>query len=438
MSDQPNETPDGASDPNGTALHARMSRRVVMSAGAAVGLGLVAGAAQAQSTNTIEAGKADASASNPGPENTLLQGLNRSADMPPTTDHGSVKQFWQSFSQAHRRIQEGGWARQVNVVDFPISKDIAGVNMKLNAGGIRELHWHAADEWSLMLTGTARITALDHDGRPYVKDLKAGDLWYFPQGVPHSIQGLGPDGCEFLLVFDEGTFSEDDTTLISDWLIHTPRGVVAKNFGVPATALSPFDDIPPSGRYIFQAPVPPAIAEDAAAMSKSHPASTVAFDFAMLDMRPTNEGSFGSVRIVDSRNFVISRSIAMAYVVVKPGAMRALHWHPDADEWQYYVSGQGRMTLFANHSDSRTIDFSKSDIGYVPATLPHYIENTGLDDLVFIEMFKAPVYRDVSLNNWIAALPPELVRQHLGISDSTIAAIPKDNDAVVPPKTMTR
>ncbi len=112
----------------------------------------------------------------------MLQGLDSSADRPPPTDHGSVKQFWQSFSHAHRRIQEGGWARQVNVVDFPISKDIAGVNMKLNAGGIRELHWHAADEWSLMLTGTARITALDDVGNPYVKDVKAGDLWYFPAG----------------------------------------------------------------------------------------------------------------------------------------------------------------------------------------------------------------------------------------------------------------
>ena len=438
MSDHPNETPDAAWDPNGTVAHATMSRRVLMGAGAAAGWGLVAGAAQAQSTNTVQTGESDVSASNPGPENTRLHDLDLSADMPPATDHGSVKQFWQSFSQAHRRIQEGGWARQVNVVDFPISKDIAGVNMKLNAGGIRELHWHAADEWSLMLTGMARITALDSDGNPYVKDVKAGDLWYFPQGVPHSIQGLGPDGCEFLLVFDEGTFSEDDTTLISDWLIHVPRGVVAKNFGVPETALSPFDDIPPSGRYIFQAPMPPAFAEDAAAMSKSHPASTVDFDFPMLDMKPTQEGSFGSVRVVDSRTFVIARNIAMAYVVVKPGAMRSLHWHPNADEWQYYVSGMARMTLFANHSDSRTIDFRDSDIGYVPATLPHYIENTGIDDLIYLEMFKAPVYQDVSLNNWIAALPPELVRQHLGISDSTIAAIPKENDVVVPPKTMVR
>ena len=411
-----------------------LSRRGLVGAGAAAGFGLMGSiAAKAQSRAAIKEGMADASASNPGPDNANLKGMLPDADMPPASDHGSVKQFWSSMSLAHRRVQQGGWARQVNVTDFPISKDIAGVNMRLDAGGVRELHWHAADEWAIMLTGMARITALDDGGRPFVKDVKAGDLWYFPQGLPHSIQGLGPDGCEFLLVFDVGTFSEDDTTLISDWLTHTPREVVAKNFGVGREALRPFDDVPPGGRYIFPAPVPPDLAQDAAAMSRHHPLSPVEFSFAMTDMTPGEQDANGSIRIVDSRNFKVSRNIAAAYVVIRPGALRALHWHPNADEWQFWISGRGRMTLFANHSDARTIDFNPSDIGYVPATLPHYIENTGREDLIYLEMFKAPVYQDVSLNNWIAALPPELVRQHLGLDDATLAAIPKDNMGIVPP-----
>ena len=85
--------------------------------------------------------------------------------IPPSTDHGEVPTFWNSFSTAHRRIQEGGWSRQVTVADFPLSKDIAGVNMRLTAGGIRELHWHDAAEWSIMLSGDARITAIDNDGK---------------------------------------------------------------------------------------------------------------------------------------------------------------------------------------------------------------------------------------------------------------------------------
>jgi hypothetical protein len=52
-----------------------------------------------------------------------------------------------------------------------------------------------------------------------------GDLWYFPGGIPHSLQGLGPDGCEFLLVFDDGSFDEDDTFLITDLFKHIPADV---------------------------------------------------------------------------------------------------------------------------------------------------------------------------------------------------------------------
>ena len=411
---------------------ASVSRRALIGAGTAAGVGLAATAAHAQSMKATQQGQANGSAANPGPENKALSAMNRDSMTPPPTDHGAVPQFWQSFSLSHRRIQDGGWARQVNVTDFPISKEIAAVNMKLNAGGIRELHWHEANEWSLMLTGAARLTALDYEGKPYVKDVKAGDLWYFPEGLPHSIQGLGPDGCEFLLVFDDGKFSEEDTTLLTDWLIHTPRDVVAKNFGVAQESLAPFDRIPPDGRYIFPAPVPPALPQDVAAVTKDGSPSKLAFDFAMLDMPPTKQDGSGTIRIVDSTTFKVSKTIAMAHVVVKPGAMRELHWHTNAAEWQYYISGKGRMTVFANKSDARTMDFAAGDVGYIPVTLPHYIENTGSEDLVFLEMFKAPNYSDVSLNNWLAALPPELVQQHLSLDPKVLASFPKANNGIVP------
>ncbi len=373
-----------------------------------------------------------ANAADPGPENRGLTGINPDALTPPVTDHGGVQSFWQSFSLSHRRIQDGGWARRVNQDDFPIGKDLAGVNMKLNAGGIRELHWHAADEWALMLTGNCRLTAIDLEGRSYVRDVTAGDLWYFPTGIPHSLQGLGPDGCEFLLVFDDGKFSEDNTTLLTDWAIHTPRDVLAKNFGVPEAALAPLGSIPSEGRYIFQAAVPPALDRDQRAAAGDRAMSPSVFNFGLLGMSPTKSTKFGSVRMVDSSNFPAAAKIAAAYVTVKPGGLRELHWHPNADEWQYYVTGQGRMTLFTNMARARTADFAPGDVGYVPQTFGHYIENTGDTDLVFLEMFKTKRYQDLSLNDRLTHLPPELVAQHLGLNASVLAAIPRDNLAIVP------
>src|ERR671936_297302 len=120
------------------------------------------------------------------------------------------------------RVLSGGWAREVTTRELPVAKDLAGVNMRLKPGGIRELHWHQEAEWAYMIAGTARVTAVQPDGSNFLDDVATGDLWYFPAGVPHSIQGL-EDGCEFLLVFDDGGFSEDATFLLSDWFAHTPR-----------------------------------------------------------------------------------------------------------------------------------------------------------------------------------------------------------------------
>ena len=252
--------PNGLSQAGGIFSRRRLLGTTTLAvAGAALAAGQQASAQQPQS---VRIGEHNASASDPGPENEALKALNPNSFTPPPTDRGLPQMFWSSFSMMHRRVQDGGWSRQVNVHDFPISTEIAGVNMRLTAGGIRELHWHKADEWALMLNGNCRLTALNFDGSTFVGDVTAGDLWYFPTGVPHSLQGLGPEGCEFLLVFDDGRFSEDDTTLLSDWMIHTPREVLAKNWGVAKDALDPLKTIPADGRYIFQAPVPPPLEQD--------------------------------------------------------------------------------------------------------------------------------------------------------------------------------
>src|SRR3954468_10434635 len=176
---------------------------------------------------------ADRSKSDPGPANPGLDGQNPDSIWPPATDSKSlVQNFKYPFSFANKRTYEGGWSREVTVRELPVSKTLAGVNMRLTAGGVRELHWHTSAEWAIMLTGTARITAIDAEGKSFVADVAKNDLWFFPSGIPHSIQGLGPDGCEFMLVFDDGDFSESETVLLSDAMAHLPPAVLSKNFTV--------------------------------------------------------------------------------------------------------------------------------------------------------------------------------------------------------------
>jgi oxalate decarboxylase len=392
----------------------------------------VLGTAVGQSPQDTEKAEHDRSSSTPiGPDNPPLHDENPDSVVPPPTDHGGMKPFKYPFAFSHRRTQEGGWARQVTVQDLPVAKTIAGVDMRLTAGGIRELHWHTAGEWSIMLYGNARVTCLDQNGKPFIDDIKQGDLWFFPSGYPHSIQGLEPDGCEFLLAFDDGNFSEYDTVLLSDFVAQTPKSILAKNFDASEQALA---KIPEQELYIFQAPVPKtSLEEDRRAAAGSVGLSPTEFTFHMSEMAPTHQNKFGEVHIVDSRNFKVNNAVAMAHVTVHPGAMRELHWHQNADEWQYYISGKARMTVADGSGRARTMDFQKGDVGYITQTFPHYIENTGKEDLVFIELFKNNFYQDVSLNEWLTHLPPALVLAHMNISSATLDAIPHSEMVVVGP-----
>jgi oxalate decarboxylase len=359
-----------------------------------------------------------------GPRNVPVERENPSLLASPSTDAGTIPNLKFPYATARNRLLTGGWAREISVRELPVATTLAGVNMRLKPGGIRELHWHKEAEWAYMLAGRARITAVDQEGRNFIDDVGVGDIWNFPAGIPHSIQGL-EEGCEFLLVFDNGSFSENETFLISDWFAHTPRDVLAKNFGVSESA---FADIPLDGdrsRYIFSGAVPPALAADAVAS----PSGAVPDSFShRLLAQPPIEASGGRARIADSSNFAAATTIAAALVEVDPGAIRELHWHPSADEWQYYISGQGRMTVFASSGKARTFDYQAGDVGYVPFAMGHYVENTGDEPLRFLEMFRSDRFADVSLAQWMALTPRALVQAHLNLDAETMDAIADATD----------
>ncbi len=364
----------------------------------------------------------------PGPNNTGLDKQNPDSVWAPETDAGGQPPFKYSFSLSHKRQEDGGWTRQVTVRDLPLSKKMAGVEMRLVAGGVRELHWHVGAEWALMLYGSARITAVDQQGRSHVSDVNEGDLWIFPGGIPHSIQGLGPDGARFLLVFDDGNFNEFETFLLTDWVAHTPPEVLAKNFDA---AENPFAESPKKELFIFARGLPGPLAEEQQAAEAGSGRVPNSFDFKPGAMKPNKKAKGGEVKIVD-RKIWPATNIAAAIVTLKPGGLRELHWHPNEDEWQYYVSGKGRMTIFAAGARARTMDFQEGDVGYIEKSMPHYIENIGDSDLVFIEVFPTPFYEDISLAEWLAHTPARLVDQHLNVGESMLNAIPKA-EAVIKP-----
>lgn len=376
-----------------------------------------------QTADNTKKAEGDHSDSNPGQTNAALVALNPNSNMPPPTDHGSVPPVWYSFDLAHRRIQGGGWTHQVTERELPSSKELAGVNMRLTQGTYRELHWHLADEWAIMLKGKARVTLLTAEGAMFIDEVNEGDLWLFPAGFPHSIQGIGDDGCEFLLVFNQGSFSEDTTFLLSDWLMHTPPEVIAKNTGLSLDAVAKLPKGDPL--YIFPGTLPVlSLAEAQAHAARVAPKADKTYTFKASTMKPTFASDKGNVKIVDTKNFPASPHVSGGIVTLKPGGMREMHWHPNASEWQFWIAGQGRMTVFNATQDARTMDFHANDVGYVPKMAGHYIENTGTEDCVFLELFPAGEFQEVSLNHWLRSIPPQDAMAHTNFSRAELEKIP--------------
>ncbi|KAF8589808.1 oxalate decarboxylase [Ramaria rubella] len=362
-----------------------------------------------------------------GPQNVALDRQSPDFLAPPSTDAGSVDNAKWPFSLSHNRLQTGGWARQENIGVMPLAEEMAGVNMRLQAGAIRELHWHATAEWAYVLKGTTRITALTPKGQNYEADVNAGDVWYFPAGIPHSLQATNDtaEGSEFLLVFDSGDFSEDDTFLLTDWMAHIPKEILAKNFKADISA---FDHIPAKELYIFPSSPPPPVAQDEVSDPQGHVTTPFSFAWSNSSVTPL---AGGSAKVLDSTTFAISQTIAAADITVDVGGMRELHWHPTQAEWSYFISGQARVTIFAANGNARTFNYEPGDVGYVPASNGHYVENIGNDTLHFLEIFKTDQFQDISLNQWLALTPPELVKAHLNIDDATVSLFNKTKQTVV-------
>ncbi|KAH6895996.1 RmlC-like cupin domain-containing protein [Thelonectria olida] len=364
----------------------------------------------------------------------ILGGTNKELDLQnpdnlgqQSTDNGVVPNLKWSFSDSKTRLLKGGWVREQVIQDLPSSHDISGAQQHLKKGAIRELHWHRVAEWGIVYSGSVQISAVDEFGRYQVENLNYGDIWYFPKGAAHTIQGLDEEN-EYLLVFDDADFDKIGTTfMVDDWINHTPKHILAKNFGVDPEV---FENVTSPNPYILNAEVSKKNVTDG-------PAGTLdgkdSFVYRTLEHEPEKIGGHGGEFYkIDSTNFPVSKTLAATFVTLKPGGLRELHWHPNAEEWLYFHKGHGRATVFIGNAAARTFDFSAGDTAAFPDNSGHYIENTSeTEDLVWIEVYKSDRVADISLTQWLALTPPEIVAQTLNVSISFVESLQKEKQVLI-------
>jgi oxalate decarboxylase len=332
------------------------------------------------------------------------------------------------LEKSQGKVIGNSFGKEATVEQLPISKGIAGVSMKLEPGAMRELHWHAtAAEWAFVIEGRVRTTVIDPQGNAETNDFGPGTVWYFPRGHGHMLECLGDKPTHFILIFDNGYFSEFGTFSITDWIGHTPKALLAKNFGVPESA---FDGFPKDEVYFARGAVPPQ-EQSVPLQGRKLPPQTHKFE--LLEQAPHALFKGGREWRVDSSRFPISKTITGVILDLDPGALRELHWHPTADEWQYVIEGDISVTMFGSHGRYRTETLSKGDVGYIPQGYGHSIENIGSKGCRVLIGFNTGIYETIDLSQWIAGNPLDVLATNFSKPSSLFEKFPQ-RDVFIAPK----
>jgi len=359
-------------------------------------------------------------------ESIALGGLAATAALAESPDGDaaeSLPNFKYDLEAQTHWIGEGGSAKEATVAEFPISQSIAGVSMRLKAGAIRELHWHSlAAEWAYMIEGRCRVTVLSPNGQAEAADFEVGDTWYFPRGHGHALQGL--TDCHFLLGFDNGHFSEFGTFSVTDWMARTPPEILSRNLGMPVSTLN---RLPKKELYIGPGKVPPPIAS----LRNGNPQlSQFSHKYRLQAAQPLVFAG-GEERIASSVEFPIQTTLTAVLMDLKPGALREMHWHPHADEWQYYVRGRARVGIFGSHGRARTEEFQKGHVAFIPQGFGHYVEQVGSEPTQILILFNSGVFQEISLAAWLGANPASLLQDNFGMPQSAVEQLPVKSKGII-------
>jgi oxalate decarboxylase len=339
----------------------------------------------------------------------------------PLLDGKELPTFRFALEESEGKVIGGNSAREATVKQLPISKGIAGVSMRLEPGGMRELHWHAtAAEWAYVIEGRCRTTVIAPSGDSETNDFEPGDIWYFPRGHGHSIQALGDKPCHFVLVFDNGYFSEFGTFSVTDWLGHAPKSLLSKNLGLPESA---FDKFPKEEVYFARGKMPPA--DPAPPHQGKLRTSPETHKYRMMAQQPNSIHRGGREWRVGQDKFPISTTVTGVILDLEPGALRELHWHPNADEWQYVLRGQVDVTMFGSHGRFRIETLPKGYVGYIPQGYGHSVENKGKDPARLLIAFNTGHYQAIDLSVWLASNPDYLLRDNFGVAEAVIEKFPR-------------
>lgn len=336
--------------------------------------------------------------------------------------------FKYELEKKEPKVLPGGITRQATINDFPASQNIAGVSMRLDPGAMREMHWHAnAAEWGYVIKGLMRTTMIDPEENGFTDIFNPGNVWYFPRGFGHMLQNVDDEPCHFILIFDNGNFSEEHTFSVTDFVSSVPPEIAAQNLGISIEEVA---QLPQREVYFAQSQLPDVAS--GLAEQRNDVALTSPHHYPLTAQMPKLTPGGGTQKVVTQKEFPIAKTITGTIFEIEPGAMREMHWHPNADEWQYYLQGTAEMGVFLAESTFVKDTFNAGDIGYAPMGAGHYIKNTGTEKLIVLLGFNSGSYEAIDVSDWISKNPKDVLKGTFLVGDEIIDKFPRRDSFITP------
>ncbi|MFO0874057.1 MAG: cupin domain-containing protein [Phycisphaerales bacterium] len=313
----------------------------------------------------------------------------------------------------------GGTLREMTADDYPPIPNMASAQIDLEVGGMRGLHWHdTAGEIGYVVSGRALLTVVDSANNQEIGPLNEGDIYCVPVGFAHSLACLGTGPCRVVAVYDDGRTVESNAFNATDWLKAEPANILTAILSVPGDRLQQAAGTVPlitKNKPLLDVPAAPH------GLATRAPQS---FRFPLTQMTPV--ASSGGTFVQASRlDFPMAQTMIAAVTVLYPRGIREPHWHPNADEWDYVLSGRAKITMFAGAGKSAVVELGPGDLGYLPRNAAHAVETIGDEPFRLLSVFNADSFQAIGVSGLLVATPDELLTRNLGLTGGEVAGITK-------------
>jgi oxalate decarboxylase len=313
-------------------------------------------------------------------------------------------------------ICKGGTRTMINQNNFPILKGMALYVLQLDIGGVREPHWHPnAAELSYCLSGNAVMTIFSPGSGHDTFTVREGEIVYIPRGYLHHIENISYKETQFAIAFNhempEDIGLSGSTGSIAD-------SVLGATFGVGSEY---FDNFKKSNHdlIITSKPNYKVTTDTYQRVPNYHKFNLKAFP-------PTVQSKGGTVSLGNANNFEILNGLACYLLTLKPKGVREPHWHPNAAELDYVVSGRARMTIFSPGDKVDTFEVGPNEIVFIPPGYFHYIENVNSnEDMQFAVFFNDERPEDIGISGAFGAYSNEVLGSLFGIEAKALDSLPK-------------